>query len=92
LEGIADEIIVVDSFSTDATQEICQQYGVRFVQRHWQGYSNQKNYAHSLASYQLILSLDADEMLSEELKASIRAVNPTWPVNKRNYFVTSGMR
>jgi glycosyltransferase involved in cell wall biosynthesis len=74
LEGVADEIIVVDSYSTDATQEICTQHGIRFIQRLWQGYSNQKNYAQSLASYHLILSLDADEVLSDELKASIMAI------------------
>jgi glycosyltransferase involved in cell wall biosynthesis len=79
LEGIADEIIVVDSFSTDATKEICQQYRVRFVPHHWVGYSDQKNYAQSLATYPLVLSLDADELLSDELRASIEAVKQQCP-------------
>jgi len=68
---IADDIVVVDSFSTDRTQEICQEKGVRFFQNKWGGYSDQKNYANSLALYDWIFSIDADEALSKELKKSI---------------------
>lgn len=71
IHTIADEVVVVDSFSTDRTPQICQQFGVRFIQHAWEGYAPQKNYANSLASYDLILSLDADEALSDELVASI---------------------
>ncbi|MCQ2286461.1 MAG: glycosyltransferase family 2 protein [Bacteroidales bacterium] len=71
IHTIADEVVVVDSFSTDATPQICQQYGVRFIQHEWEGYVKQKNYANTLTSNDLILSLDADEALSEELKSSI---------------------
>ncbi len=71
LEGIADEIVVVDSFSTDATPSICKGLGVQFHQREWKGYSLQKNYGNGLASNDLILSIDADEALSEELRNSI---------------------
>lgn len=71
IHTIADEVVVVDSFSTDATPQICQRYGVRFVSHEWEGYIKQKNYANTLASNDLILSLDADEALSEELKSSI---------------------
>jgi len=74
LQGIADEIIVVDSFSTDATEAICQSYGVKFIQQKWLGYGEQKNFANELAQFEYILSLDADETLSDELKASILAV------------------
>ena len=74
LENVADEIIVVDSFSTDNTQAICQKFNVKFVQQKWLGYSEQKNFANSLTKYDLILSLDADEALSEELKNSILEV------------------
>jgi glycosyltransferase involved in cell wall biosynthesis len=71
LEGIADEIIVVDSFSTDSTEEVCKKYNVKFIKHEFEGYVEQKNYALSLAGYQHILSLDADEALGEELKESI---------------------
>lgn len=71
VKEIADEIIVVDSFSTDKTKDICLKAGVKFEQKQWQGYSAMKNYANSLASYNLIFSLDADEVVSPELKVSI---------------------
>ncbi|GHT11764.1 glycosyl transferase [Bacteroidia bacterium] len=74
LQGVADEIIVVDSGSTDKTEEICQSFNVRFIRQEWLGYIEQKNYAMSLAKYLYILSLDADEALSDELKKSILAV------------------
>ena len=74
IHTIADEVVVVDSLSTDRTQEICGQFGVRFVSHPWEGYAPQKNYAHTLASHDLILSMDADEALSEELIASIAEV------------------
>jgi (heptosyl)LPS beta-1,4-glucosyltransferase len=68
---VADEIIVVDSFSSDKTPQICKNYNVRFYQRKWEGYSNTKNYANSLSTNNYIFSIDADEALSEELKTSI---------------------
>ncbi|MDP2721859.1 MAG: glycosyltransferase family 2 protein [Bacteroidales bacterium] len=71
LKGIADEIIVVDSFSTDSTAAICKDAGVRFVEQKWLGYSAQKNLGNSLATHDYVLSIDADEALSEELKNSI---------------------
>jgi glycosyltransferase involved in cell wall biosynthesis len=74
LWGIADEIIVVDSFSTDRTREICKEYRTRFYQRSFDGYSSQKNYGISLASYPYILSLDADEALTECLKKDLLRV------------------
>lgn len=71
IQGIADDIIVLDSFSTDNTEIICKKFNVNFIQRRWEGYSDSKNYANSQAKYDWILSLDADEALSEELKKSI---------------------
>lgn len=71
LAEVADEIVVVDSFSTDATPSICKGLGVNFHQREWKGYSKQKNYGNGLAANDWILSIDADEALSEELKKSI---------------------
>ncbi len=74
VRDIADDIVVVDSFSSDKTPEICKNARVRFFQREWMGYSEQKNYANSLAIYDWIFSIDADEALSEELKNSILCV------------------
>jgi len=71
LQGIADEIVVIDSFSTDSTEEICGKYDVRFIQQKWLGYSKQKNRGNDLATHNYILSLDADEALSAPLKKSI---------------------
>lgn len=71
LQGVVDEIVVVDSFSTDATPSICKGLGVNFHQREWKGYSRQKNYGADLASNNWILSIDADEALSTELRDSI---------------------
>lgn len=68
---IADEIIVVDSFSTDRTKTICEEKGVRFFQIEWQGYSATKNYANSLAQHDYLFSLDADEAVDNELEAAI---------------------
>lgn len=71
LKNVADEIVVVDSFSTDATKSICEELGVKFIQQKWLGYSEQKNLANRLASNEWILSIDADEVLSDELIESI---------------------
>lgn len=74
LAGIADEIIVIDSFSTDATVDICRRYGCKITQRRFPGYGAQRQYATSLASHSYVLSLDADEELSPALRASLIAL------------------
>lgn len=74
LVGIADEIVVLDSFSTDETEQICSLYGVRFLQHTFDGHIEQKNRALALAAHPFVLSLDADEALSEPLRASVLAV------------------
>lgn len=71
LKGVADEIIVVDSLSTDATKTICASHGVRWVEQPFLGHVEQKNLAASHARYSYVLSLDADERLSESLRQSI---------------------
>jgi len=78
LVDLADEIVVVDSFSTDRTPEICQKFKVKFVQQEFLGYMEQKNFALSKAKYEHVLSLDGDEALSDELKASIITVKSNW--------------
>ncbi|HEY2905209.1 MAG TPA: glycosyltransferase family 2 protein [Vicinamibacterales bacterium] len=69
----ADEIVVVDSESTDATVAIARQFTDRVVVREWPGYVAQKNYAASIASHDWILSLDADERVTPALAAEIRS-------------------
>jgi glycosyltransferase involved in cell wall biosynthesis len=71
LLDVADELVVVDSFSTDKTEEICRNKGVQFFQNKWEGYSEQKNFANKLAKFDWIFSIDADEAISLELKESI---------------------
>ncbi len=74
LQKISDEIIVLDSFSTDKTEDICKRLNVRFEQRKWEGYSASKNYLNSLAQFDYIFSIDADEELDAKLEASIMAI------------------
>ncbi|MBP6695884.1 MAG: glycosyltransferase family 2 protein, partial [Saprospiraceae bacterium] len=74
VKDIADEIIVIDSFSTDQTQKICDSYGATFIQKEWLGYVETKNFAIQQSSFNLILSLDADESLTDKLKNSVKLV------------------
>ncbi len=71
VKDIADEVIVVDSNSTDATIDIARKYGAKVVLQPFLGYGAQKNFAAQQASHDWILSLDADEALSPELRESI---------------------
>jgi glycosyltransferase involved in cell wall biosynthesis len=70
----ADEIVVVDSQSTDETAAIARRHTDRVVVREWPGYVEQKNHAASIASHDWILSLDADERVTPELAAEIKAI------------------
>ncbi|MFC1497815.1 glycosyltransferase family 2 protein [Verrucomicrobiota bacterium] len=67
----ADEIVVVDSFSTDKTAEICREYTQRVYQHQWLGYIGQKNLIKDLAIFPWILFIDADEEISSELRDQI---------------------
>ncbi len=78
LIGVVDEIIVVDSFSTDNTKAICNKYDITFIEQEFLGYIEQKNFALKQASYNHIVSLDADESLSDTLKASIVNLKANW--------------
>lgn len=78
LQGIADDIVVVDSFSTDRTAAIVKEKGFRLVEHSFEGHIEQKNWAISQAQYPHVLSLDADEALDETLRQSILAVKANW--------------
>lgn len=72
IKDLVDDIVVVDSFSSDATESICGKHNVNFIQREWEGYSATKNFANQQAKFSWVLSLDADEALSVELKKTIQ--------------------
>ena len=74
LEGCADEIVVVDSGSTDQTREIAASLGARVVEEPWRGYAAQKNFAASIAANDWILSIDADEELTPALASEMAAL------------------
>ncbi|MBN2890744.1 MAG: glycosyltransferase family 2 protein [Bacteroidales bacterium] len=88
---VADEIIVLDSFSTDKTEEICRKHNVRFEQHIFDGHIEQKNRVMNMASNDYVLSLDADEFLSNELKNSILKAKENlsfdaYSFNRLNFF------
>ncbi len=92
LEGVADEIVVVDAYSTDGTVDKCMSHGCKVTQREFVGYGAQKQYAVSLASNSYILSIDADEYIDEELRQSIKELKDTgfkhriYSLSRLNFF------
>ena len=74
VQELSDEILVVDSFSKDKTLAICEKYQAKVIQNPFEGHIQQKNFAMEQASNDWILSLDADEALSEELALAIKQV------------------
>ena len=70
----ADEIFLVDSFSTDRTLEVARQYQVRIVQHEYVNSATQKNWAIPQASHQWVLVVDSDEQVSDELRLEIQAL------------------
>lgn len=78
LKNVVDEIVVVDSYSTDNTKAICERYKVKFIEQEFLGYIEQKNFALTQASYNHVLSLDGDEALSETLQKSIIHLKSNW--------------
>lgn len=91
--SFADEIIIVDSNSTDRTLAIAESFGAKVFQLPWLGFAAQKNYAIEQCSGTWVLSLDADEELSPKLQQQIRTLLPTNPpadayfIKRRNLFL-----
>jgi glycosyltransferase involved in cell wall biosynthesis len=74
VKEIADEILIVDSFSSDKTEEIALSHGAKFIKNHFKGHIEQKNFALEMAQHEYVLSLDADEALSPELLQEIKKI------------------
>jgi len=74
-----DEIVVVDSGSTDRTVELAMKLGARVLESNWRGYAGQKNYASDQCEHDWVLSLDADEALSEALEGEIWQIKKNGP-------------
>lgn len=74
--GLADEVLVADTGSTDETVAVAQAHGARVLHLPWQGYADTKNALYTRARHQYILSLDADEALSPALHAALLALKP----------------
>ncbi len=93
LAGIADEIIVVDSNSSDNTVSIAKKYADKVILQDFLGYIEQKNFAIEQASHDWILSLDCDERLSPQLQQSIIAIKDTinradaWKMPRKTFYV-----
>lgn len=87
----ADEIIVVDSESTDRTVQIAKEFTEKVFVKKWNGYASQKAYALSLATNDWVLSIDADERISESLAKEILEINLTqyngYFIKRDNYFL-----
>ena len=99
LIGLVDEIVVVDSYSDDRTVEICERYGCRVSQRPFNGFGSQRQYATGLATHSYVLSIDADEMVSEdlcrairELKSAPKFVHRMYSAKVVNYFCGQAMK
>ena len=90
VRGLVDEIIVIDSGSTDGTQALCESLGARVIHNDWVGYGPQKRFAEDCARNHIILNLDADEWLSDDLREELRLLlsQPSLPAQTFKMRVT----
>lgn len=76
LRRVCEEVLVLDTHSTDGTIEICEKLGATVVQQEWHGFAKTKNIGNQLAKHDWILSIDADEVLSDQLIAQLQNLRP----------------
>jgi len=94
----ASEIIVLDAFSTDGTVDLAKKMNATVIQRQWSGYSDQKEFAVEQCSHEWILSIDADEVVPDELQKEILSVIQTTPsyngfeIPRKSYFLGKWIR
>jgi len=90
LKLVVSEIIVIDHESTDDTKKICEQLGAKVVTKKWEGYAKGKNFGHELASNDWIISIDADEQLSDELVDQLLNIklekDTVYQLDRANYY------
>ncbi len=98
VSDLSDDIVVVDSGSIDKTKEICEAYNVRFYFNEFKDYGTQKSYAANLTKYNFVLNIDADEVLSDELRKSILSLknlenrNIAFSFNRLNFYCGKAVR
>ena len=97
LQGITDDLIIVDSGSTDNTITICKTFGATIIETSWDGYGPNKNKGIAAAKHHWILNLDADEAIDEELKAAIQQLqlqddNTVYNFKFKNFFCKKWIR
>ena len=97
IQGLSNDIIIVDSGSTDNTIKICEQYNVTIIKTSWEGYGENKNKGIKAAKNDWILSIDADESVDATLKDSLMKLdftseNIVYKINRRNFFLHKEIR
>lgn len=97
LQGVTDNIVIVDSGSTDETIAICKQYNTHIIETNWQGYGINKNKGIDAAKNDWILSLDADEAIDEELRSTLKGLDlsnddTVYELKYKNFFCNKWIR
>lgn len=87
VRGLVDEVLVIDSGSTDGTQALCEKLGARVIFNPWPGYGPQKRFAEDEARNDIILNLDADEWLSDALREEFKALFKGPDLPRKSYRV-----
>lgn len=91
LMNLSEDIIIVDSGSTDGTLSICKKYNCRIIETDWKGYGETKNLGNQAAKNDWILSIDADESVDDQLKTFLESLSPennkqVFQIKRKNFF------